>query len=303
MALADTQQLRMLERLRNAGEQPVTLAEFELHGYAIERVFEHGRLIGVRLLEMNRSDMPVSRRRWRRTSRLPATALSARASQAQRASRRERRRRSSCCVDSDEAPAAAASGHGLTNDKLASSKAPNPANAGDPSVRSRDCYLRSRPHEPCQMATALQSTSSKTQSPVRPSRRAGSQPPTGGAPLFLWLLSQRSRLACGSSGLSPSAPIAASSWRFPLPESWLPGLLLLAFTSALLPGGFTAPLVSVPGVLALLLVGALGPSAVAGRLAAMIATPIGAAPRRVFLATASRASVGREYPLRRPIAR
>ena len=63
MALAETQQLRMLERLRSAGQQPVTLdqlraggidfpagviGELELNGYAIERVYEHGRQIGVR---------------------------------------------------------------------------------------------------------------------------------------------------------------------------------------------------------------------------------------------------------------
>jgi hypothetical protein len=66
MALVETQQLRMLERLRHAGEQPVTLeqlraggidlpavviGQLELNGYAIERVCEHGRMIGVRLLE------------------------------------------------------------------------------------------------------------------------------------------------------------------------------------------------------------------------------------------------------------
>ena len=65
MAVAETQQLRMLERLRHAGEQPVTLeqlraggidfpavviGELELNGYEIERVYEHGRQIGVRLL-------------------------------------------------------------------------------------------------------------------------------------------------------------------------------------------------------------------------------------------------------------
>ena len=58
MALAETQQLRMLERLRSAGNQPVTLdqlraggidfpavviGELELNGCAIERVYEHGR--------------------------------------------------------------------------------------------------------------------------------------------------------------------------------------------------------------------------------------------------------------------
>jgi hypothetical protein len=64
MTLVEIQQLRMLERLRSAGEQPVTLdqlrasridfpavviGELELNGYAIERVYEHGRQIGVRL--------------------------------------------------------------------------------------------------------------------------------------------------------------------------------------------------------------------------------------------------------------
>jgi hypothetical protein len=85
MALAETQQLRMLERLRRAGKRPVTLSELraggihfpavvigelELHGYAIERVYDRGRLIGVRLLDTKPSD-PRSRRRhrWRRRSR------------------------------------------------------------------------------------------------------------------------------------------------------------------------------------------------------------------------------------------
>ena len=65
MMLADTQQQRLLKRRRQAGKQPVAFAalhacgidfpaavvsELELHGYAIERVYNHGRLIGVRLL-------------------------------------------------------------------------------------------------------------------------------------------------------------------------------------------------------------------------------------------------------------
>ena len=86
MALAETQQLRMLERLRSAGQQPVTLdqlraagidfpavviGELELNGCVIERVYEHGRQIGVRLLETEAPDPPASRRRprWRRVSR------------------------------------------------------------------------------------------------------------------------------------------------------------------------------------------------------------------------------------------
>jgi hypothetical protein len=86
MALTDNQQLRMLERLRAAGKQPVTIdelrgpeidfpaaviSELELNGYAIQRVREHGRLIGVRLLETGAFDRPASRQRhrWRRLSR------------------------------------------------------------------------------------------------------------------------------------------------------------------------------------------------------------------------------------------
>jgi hypothetical protein len=85
MAIAESQQLRMLERLRRAGMQPVTLgelraggidfpavvlSELELNGYAIERVYKNSRLIGVRLIESDAPDMPVSRRRhrWRRPS-------------------------------------------------------------------------------------------------------------------------------------------------------------------------------------------------------------------------------------------
>ena len=83
MALTDGQQLRMLERLRLAGEEPVTLeqlraagidfpavviGELELHGYTIERTHDRGRLIGVRLRELDTPDPPISRRRrrWRR---------------------------------------------------------------------------------------------------------------------------------------------------------------------------------------------------------------------------------------------
>ncbi len=65
MALADTPQQRLLERLRQAGEQPVAFAELhaggidfpaavvselELDGYAFERVYDHGWMVGVRLV-------------------------------------------------------------------------------------------------------------------------------------------------------------------------------------------------------------------------------------------------------------
>jgi hypothetical protein len=76
----------MLECLRRAREQPVTLgilravgvdfpavvlSELELNGYVIERVHDHGRLVGVRLLE---TDVPAApavrwRARWPRASR------------------------------------------------------------------------------------------------------------------------------------------------------------------------------------------------------------------------------------------
>ena len=154
------------------------------------------------------------------------------------------------------------------------------------------------------MAKALRSTPPEAQSPEFPSGRGGSQPRTRMASV---LLSQRSRLGCGSSGLSNPAAIAASPRRSSLPASWLPGLLLLAVTSALLPGAFTAPLVSVAVavavVLALLLIDALGSSAVAGKLAAMIVALIGLPARHTLLATAWRASSGREHPLKQPTDR
>ena len=82
MAPIETQQLRMLEQLRQAGTQPVTLdqlraggidfpavviGELELNGYVIERVYEQGKLLGVRLLEPE-APAPTTRRRhrWRR---------------------------------------------------------------------------------------------------------------------------------------------------------------------------------------------------------------------------------------------
>ena len=70
----------MLERLREAGEQPVTFAELrvggidfpaavvselELNGYEIERVYDRVRPIGVRLLEPERCDSAVAHRRHR----------------------------------------------------------------------------------------------------------------------------------------------------------------------------------------------------------------------------------------------
>ena len=79
----ETQQVRMLEQLRQAGTQPRTLdqlraggidfpavviGELELNGYVIERVHEQGKLLGFRLLEAKAPDPPSTRRRqrWRR---------------------------------------------------------------------------------------------------------------------------------------------------------------------------------------------------------------------------------------------
>ncbi len=82
--LADAQQQRMLERLRRAGDQPVAFAELhasgvdfpaavvselQLNGYAIDRVYDHRRLVGVRLLKPEPPDTPSAHRRrlrlWR----------------------------------------------------------------------------------------------------------------------------------------------------------------------------------------------------------------------------------------------
>jgi hypothetical protein len=81
MPLADSQQQRLLELLREAGEEPVAFAqlhaggisfpaavvsELELNGYPIERVYDHGRLVGVRLLDSEPRDTPAGHLwRWR----------------------------------------------------------------------------------------------------------------------------------------------------------------------------------------------------------------------------------------------
>jgi hypothetical protein len=80
---ADAQQQLLLKRLREAGDQPVSFAELhasgvdfpaavvselELDGYAIERVYDHRRLVGVRLLHpepRDTPDTPAVRRRRR----------------------------------------------------------------------------------------------------------------------------------------------------------------------------------------------------------------------------------------------
>jgi hypothetical protein len=143
---------------------------------------------------------------------------------------------------------------------------------------------------PSVMANTLRSTPAQTQSSVFPSRRVGSQPPTGIAPVCLCLLSQRPRLGRGAPRLS-------------LPTRWLAGLLLLTLTLALGPGAFTAALASVPVVSALLLVGALGSSAVARQLAGMDPAVIGLPAPYGLLATAARTRSGRAYAPKRLSAR
>ena len=81
---ADPQQQRLLDRLRQAGEQPVAfdelhaggisfpaaiVSELELSGYAIERVYDHGRMVGVRLLGPEPPEAPAAPRRFRRPER------------------------------------------------------------------------------------------------------------------------------------------------------------------------------------------------------------------------------------------
>ena len=148
------------------------------------------------------------------------------------------------------------------------------------------------------MANTLRSTPPQAQSSVFPNRRVGSQPPTGIAPVCLSLLSQPRRLGRGAPRVS-TGPTAARSRRWSLPTSWLAGLLLLALG----PGAFTAPLASVPVVSAVLLVGALGSSAVARQLAGMDPAVIGLPALYGLLATASRSRSGRAYAPRRLSAR
>jgi hypothetical protein len=80
MLLLDAQQQLLVEHLRTAGDQPVAFAELhaggidfpaavvselELNGYVIERVYDHGRLVGVRLLNPEPRDTPPAHRRRR----------------------------------------------------------------------------------------------------------------------------------------------------------------------------------------------------------------------------------------------
>ena len=80
MALDDAQQHRLLELLREAGEEPVGLpssaggisfpaavvSELGLKGDVIERVYNDGRLVGVRLLDSEPRDTPAGHLwRWR----------------------------------------------------------------------------------------------------------------------------------------------------------------------------------------------------------------------------------------------
>lgn len=82
MPLTDSQQRRLLELLREAGGEPVAFAELraggidfpaavvselELNGYAIDRVVEHGHLVGVRLVQPERREAPAAP--WRPWSR------------------------------------------------------------------------------------------------------------------------------------------------------------------------------------------------------------------------------------------
>jgi hypothetical protein len=86
MTLVDDQQLRLLERLRQAGDRPLSFAtlrddgihfpatvvgELEMHGYAIARVYEQRRMVGVRLVRREPPDAmeTTGAVRWRRAGR------------------------------------------------------------------------------------------------------------------------------------------------------------------------------------------------------------------------------------------
>ncbi len=79
MTLVETQHRLALEQLRRAGQQPVSLAalraagldapaavisELELNGHVIERVYEHGRLLGLRLIEPKDAETGARGRRY-----------------------------------------------------------------------------------------------------------------------------------------------------------------------------------------------------------------------------------------------
>jgi len=81
MPIADAQQHRLLELLRDAGEEPVgfvelhaggisfpaaVVSELELNGYLIERASDHGRLVVVRPLDSEPRDPTAAHRRRRR---------------------------------------------------------------------------------------------------------------------------------------------------------------------------------------------------------------------------------------------
>ena len=154
------------------------------------------------------------------------------------------------------------------------------------------------------MANTLRSTPAQAQSSVFPSRsdrHAPGLPPTGIAPVCLWLLSQRPRLGRGAPRLS-TGPSPARSRRWSLPTSWLAGLLTLTLTLTLALGP-AAPLAAVPVVSALLLAIALGSSALARQLAGMDPAVIGLPAPYGLLATASRTRSARAYAPKRPSAR
>ena len=80
MTPADAQQQRLLERLRQAGHEPVAFAdlhadgiafpaavvsELELNGYLIDRVYDHGRMVGAPLLQPEPPETRTAHRRHR----------------------------------------------------------------------------------------------------------------------------------------------------------------------------------------------------------------------------------------------
>ncbi|MBJ8347170.1 GPR1/FUN34/YaaH family transporter [Antrihabitans sp. YC2-6] len=99
-------------------------------------------------------------------------------------------------------------------------------------------------------------------------------------------------------GIQP-ADIAHSQALFQI--SWLVAFVILAVASVRLPAAFTVLFGAFSVVLILLLISTLNPSDAAGKIGGVVVLIIAAAAAYVFLAVASAASGGREYPIGAPL--
>ena len=159
-------------------------------------------------------------------------------------------------------------------------------------------------HEPiCDWLTRLD------RHPRRPSLRCSRAAASGASrrpaslPVCLWLRSQRPRLGRGGRA-SRTGPKRSPLGALVTTDKLAGGIALsLALALVLGLGAFTAPLASAAVVAALLLVGMLGPSAVARQLAGTDPAAIGLRAPYGLLAAASRTRSGRAYAPKRLTAR